>query len=247
MDKSQHHRTGAKVEFVSNRWMAQVTTGLLVANVGLAAVGIPSSFVQLDIVTRAAVGDFSASAAAASDARQAMIGILQTVALIGSGVFFLLWFRIAHRNLSALGEQELKYSPGWAVGGFFVPFLNLVRPMQVMREVWHGSNPDPDEPASPLEWPQHRNALGTPDHVRLWWGSYVVMTILGQIALRMASSLAREPAPTVEALQAITLTELFEDGVTVASGIITLLLVKRITDWQETKLARATAGRTATA
>src|SRR5690349_16122694 len=35
---------------------------------------------------------------------------------------FLIWVHQTYRNLSALGAQDLTYSPGWAVGYFFIPF-----------------------------------------------------------------------------------------------------------------------------
>ncbi len=54
-------------------------------------------------------------------------------------VTFLLWFHRAYGNLVGAGLDRLEFSPGWAVGGFFVPFLNLVRPYGVMKEVWRGS------------------------------------------------------------------------------------------------------------
>ena len=41
---------------------------------------------------------------------------------------------------TALGANNLKYTPKWAVGCFFVPFLNLVMPYQVVREIWKASN-----------------------------------------------------------------------------------------------------------
>ncbi|MFC1995866.1 DUF4328 domain-containing protein [Chloroflexota bacterium] len=42
-----------------------------------------------------------------------------------TAVLFYMWIHRAHRNLPSLGVSGLKYSPGWAVGGFFIPILNL--------------------------------------------------------------------------------------------------------------------------
>ncbi len=50
--------------------------------------------------------------------------------VIASAVFFLMWFHRVYRNLPALGAAGLKYTPGWAVGFWFIPFLNFVRPAQ---------------------------------------------------------------------------------------------------------------------
>ena len=51
-------------------------------------------------------------------------------------VAFLLWLHRCYENLAALGERGLRFTPGWAVGWWFIPFANLVRPYQVMRELW---------------------------------------------------------------------------------------------------------------
>ena len=97
-----------------------------------------------------------------NDSRRRLIGSFQIWLFLGTSVAFLFWFHRVQKNLPALGGRELKYTPGWAVGGFFVPFLNLVRPIQVMREVWHGSDPSGLERDGAPDGPMIRNQLGTP-------------------------------------------------------------------------------------
>ena len=63
---------------------------------------------------------------------------LYFVGFLVSGIAFLAWFYAAHKNLSLAGLQP-SYASGWTIGGFFVPFLNLVRPYQLMKELWRGS------------------------------------------------------------------------------------------------------------
>ncbi|QYO65100.1 DUF4328 domain-containing protein [Leptolyngbya sp. 7M] len=47
---------------------------------------------------------------------------------IATIVLFLVWLYRAHKNLFSLKPTHLDFSPGWAVGWWFIPFLNLVRP-----------------------------------------------------------------------------------------------------------------------
>ena len=56
-------------------------------------------------------------------------------------IVYLVWVYAAHSRLKALGASNLRFTPGWAVGYHFVPFWNLIRPYQIMREIWHGSDP----------------------------------------------------------------------------------------------------------
>ena len=141
---------------------------------------------------------------------------------------FLIWFHRVHKNLPALGGRELKYTPGWAVGGFFVPFLNLVRPLQVMREVWHGSDPSGLERDVASGGPSIRNRLGTPSLVGWWWALFLVSAFLGNIMMRMAFPQNQ----TLEQLQALSALLVFCDVLNVPAVLVTVRLVGRITGWQ---------------
>lgn len=50
------------------------------------------------------------------------------------------WQYIAHANLRALGFPAY-YSPGWAIGSWFVPVVNFLTPYLALRELYHGSAP----------------------------------------------------------------------------------------------------------
>lgn len=54
-------------------------------------------------------------------------------------IAFLFWFYRAYRNLIRTGIHDVRYGTGWAVGGWFIPFFNLVRPKQVANDIWKGS------------------------------------------------------------------------------------------------------------
>ena len=58
-----------------------------------------------------------------------------------SGGTFILWLFRASRNLRALGNQSVEYSPGWAIGAWFIPIGNLFIPYQVTAEIWNRSHP----------------------------------------------------------------------------------------------------------
>jgi len=69
------------------------------------------------------------------------LALVWLLAFIAAGGVFIWWFRRAYGNLPALGVPQ-KYSPGWAVGAWFVPILNLFRPWKMTEEIWRGSSPD---------------------------------------------------------------------------------------------------------
>jgi hypothetical protein len=70
--------------------------------------------------------------------------LLVSLFFLLSAVPVLGWIYRAHANLHDAGVEELKYSPGWALGGYFVPLVNLVVPFRAMRELYnrsHGEKP----------------------------------------------------------------------------------------------------------
>jgi hypothetical protein len=114
-----------------------------------------------------------ASALAAGAARRAADSalIFYYVATAISGICFIIWFRAAYRNLELAGIQ-LRFSRGWSIGSWFVPFLNFVRPKHMANDFWRvsrfravrpGASVTPvdiaGQPVSPL--------------VHWWWGLYL--------------------------------------------------------------------------
>ena len=78
--------------------------------------------------------------------------------LVVAAVSFLFWFRRAYGNAQALGLRGA-HSPGWAVGAWFVPILNLFRPAQIAFEMWRHAGKDLTGPTS---------------IVGLWWTGFLV-------------------------------------------------------------------------
>ena len=109
----------------------------------------------------------------------AAFGLGVMAAYLATIVVFLMWFYRAHKNLPALGITGLEYSPGWAIGGFFIPILNLVRPYQVAKEIWDSSDP--------INHPSHSTtvgqfAAGQSNLVLTWWITFMLSAALGNFA-----------------------------------------------------------------
>ncbi len=95
------------------------------------------------------------------------------------------WIYRVCKNLRSFGAERLDYTPGWAVGWYFVPFLNIVRPYQVMREIWLASDPD-YVGEQPWRWRKGRtNKLILVGWVAtiLWISSNIICQTLSTIAM----------------------------------------------------------------
>ena len=85
-----------------------------------------------------------------------------------------MWIHRAHSNLRDAAVDGLEFTPGWAVGWYFIPFANLVKPFQAMRELWNASHGE-------------ATTFGgeAPSEVKLWWGTWIAGNIVSNIGMRI--------------------------------------------------------------
>ncbi len=128
------------------RHLAGLTTTLKVFlgfYVAIAAIGLWSGWLEIDLLRRIADGAVvSESEAAANDSRQALIGGLYLLVWLVIAVVFLRWTYLSNRNVRALGADGLEFTPGWAVGWYLIPIANLWKPHQALKEIFRASHPD---------------------------------------------------------------------------------------------------------
>ena len=164
----------------------------------------------------------------ASDARVQLVGILTLLVFVATVVAFLIWIHRAYRNLETFGVAGLEYSPGWAIGGFFVPILNLIRPFQVVREIWKASNPDPDY-QNAMSW----QYSGTSPLVGAWWGTWIASGVLGRLVFSVSSN-----AKTADALLSATHLSVVGDILNLVPAVLVIMLIVSIDKKQEQKHER---------
>lgn len=86
------------------------------------------------------------------------IGIFLTTVIL-----VLTWIHRANHNARQLGAADMRFTPGWAVGWYFVPIAWFWKPFQAMKEIWHAS-------ADSADW-QGKPAPGL---LRWWWILWIV-------------------------------------------------------------------------
>ncbi|MEM8874460.1 MAG: DUF4328 domain-containing protein [Planctomycetota bacterium] len=64
-----------------------------------------------------------------------VVGFAAFAAWVLMIVYYMMWQYRAAGNLGPLGVREQRYTPGWNVGWWFIPFANLVMPFRCMREL----------------------------------------------------------------------------------------------------------------
>lgn len=145
-----------------------------------------------------------------SDAVNVIVVLVQVLFSIILGITFLWWIYRTNKNLRALDDrEEMTFTPGWAVGWYFIPIANLFKPYQVMQEIWRVS---------------HKNESGTSQALlRWWWVLWVISNIIGQVLWRMSNNI-----DGVNSYIALSATYIVSDGVGVILSVVALMLVTQI-------------------
>jgi len=209
------------VELLPNGERAKGVVILFAIILVLEVVNLVSSYMQYSFLQSAASGAFLTMEQAdieriaeANDLRESVVGFLYLIASIVSGIIFLMWFRRAYANLQT--KTDIQYTPGWAVGSWIVPFINLVRPYQIMKELYVQTK-------SLLEARGISVNLST-GILGVWWALWLISGVVGQVVFRMAF---RGPE-TIESLSRVT----FGQMILYALGIpLALVAIKVVQDY----------------
>ncbi|HET9221289.1 MAG TPA: DUF4328 domain-containing protein [Roseiflexaceae bacterium] len=212
-------RSAVVQPFASAHSRAQWAVGLLALGIVLDLTAIGSDLLQIRLIAGIIAGqDIVDQEVAANDSRQQLIGIAQILVYILSAIAFLIWIHRAHRNLPALGARGLRFTPGWTVGWFFVPIMNLFRPYQVAKEIWRASDPETAS-SDGLAW----QSFGVPALIGWWWGFWLLQNFAGQVVFRLTSG-----AETAEAFLTASWATLVSDGLSSIAAVLVILVIRGI-------------------
>jgi hypothetical protein len=145
----------------------------------------------------------------ANEERQEKGMLSYLAAVILGTICLLVWINRTNHACRELGAKHMKFTPGWAVGYWFVPFLNLVRPFQIMRELW--TTTDPNGASSPL--------------IGWWWGAWLAS---GAVS-RMANKLYLVEQASVEDYRQATHLFLASDALDLIGFALTIAVVTKLT------------------
>jgi len=213
-------------QFESINKRTQVLFWIFILLIVLDIIAVFSDLSQADLINRVIRGeDVTESELIANDNRQAAIGFGQTVLYIAEAAVFFMWIYRANKNLRSLHTAGLRFTPGWAVGWFFIPFMNLFRPYQVVSEIWKASDPKVGT-ADDTSW----EAVVTSPIVGCWWALFLISNFAANIAIRTAFG-----GIELSDLLNSTYAYMVSDGIDVVYLLTTIFMVRGISQFQETK------------
>lgn len=154
---------------------------------------------------------------------------------LASAVVCLLWIRQAYRNLLTLQQKPNEFSSGWAIGSYFVPLLNYVRPYKIMKEIWFGSQPYYNLPAESNDELYKRLSSGT--ILTIWWTAFLIERHLSYISYNLSKK-----ADTTQKLLTSYWFDLFAISAGIFLALIFIYLITTINDWQLEKIKNKPKG-----
>lgn len=150
------------------------------------------------------------------------------IVFVAAGTAVLRWIYMTNRNGHAFGDG-LGITPGWSVGWFFVPFLNLYKPFEGVSETWRATVARDDGGTVPV-----------PPLLRWWWGLWIATSIWGNIVFRLGMR-AETPEQLIMANWAMATSLLID----VPLVLVLTRMIKQLSAMQARRLADM-AGRDAT-
>jgi hypothetical protein len=217
--------------FKSIAGLGNVAIAFLTIHVVFDLAAVVVDWQMLDLVDRVRDGGaVTFEQADAADSRMYWSGILQTAGALAAAVPFIVWTRRSYRNLAPLGTRFLRFKPGWAVGGWFVPFLSLARPKAIVNDVWRASDPE-----LPPDLPRPPEGVKVPGVVNWWWAMFLAGWWL------YPGEVAKGPPPTPAEVASDVQRILIADAILVVAGVLAILVVRNLSLRQEQRYARLAA------
>jgi hypothetical protein len=190
----------------------------------LALAAIPVALNARSVVHDQASGGVVFVTRSVKDATDVVAGVVGFSFLVGLAlaVLFIIWMWRAASNLPLFGRVKPKFSPGFAIGGWFIPLANLIIPGMHMFDIDKGSGPR-------LRPGERARGSGL---VVVWWIMFIVGRMLGMFA------------PTFEGFRSYNVSTFDVQNVLLIVGsafaavasVAAILVIRQVTDAQEAGL-----------
>jgi len=208
--------------------LAKAMVVILGMEVVLELISDLNAFLTIGVMQRVMAGQQVAETQlSAIDTRTSAVAVLGMVLTVIVIVQFCLFMPRANRNARSFGSQ-LRITPRWAAGFLFVPIANLWKPYQAMKEIWQGSDPDPNV---------HAWSVEAPAVMKWWWGAYLLSNIGTYLTVRTAKI-----SPSAEEMISSCWAEIISSVFGIASAILAALTVRAVARRQAARQQAHPAG-----
>lgn len=155
--------------------------------------------------------------AAVSDMVGGATGLSTLVSFWVAGILILRWIHRTNGNAQGFANA-MTVSPGWNVGWFFIPFANLIKPFQGVRETWQVSQGNPNWQDEPV-----------PAFMRWWWACWLITNFIDNASFRLSLR-----AETVGQEVSVAILNVVSALISVPLGLLLIRLIRDLTGAQTT-------------
>ncbi len=174
-----------------------------------------SAYFQYDLLRVSAMGgEISLDTITANETSEIVVGLLSAITYIISAVTFIQWFRRAYYNLH-LKVNFLNYTEGWAAGCWFVPFINLYRPYQIMKELYEETDELLSKKGISVNQTFSTTLLGW------WWAFWIINNFVGQFVFRYTLK-----AESIDELTTSTIASMIGNLLGIPLALIAIKVIK---------------------
>lgn len=217
----------SRTPFVSGKTKAMITIGLLLLGIVISIVSIILGFYLTVFQPQGAyIGGIDSAEVGLGTfiiGLQGLTLVSELPIIILTVIFFLIWLHHATKNLDAL-DAVGDYSPGWAVGWWFIPFANLVVPYRVVKDVWEKSDPNI------IEETDYWHSFSPGLLFGGWWAFWLLSRFVGR-----ASGIYANKLETTEQWFVLTKIIMVFDFLSVIAALLCILIVLGIDKRQEAR------------
>ena len=143
-----------------------------------------------------------------------VVAALAFIVGVVSAITFIMWFRRAYYNLH-LRVKRLRFDEGWAAGAWFVPIINLGRPVRIMSELYKET-----DKLFKKKLPGYEGVF-TSTYITLWWTLWLLSGLVGRISYSVTRS-----AESISELKDATIISLVVSAIGIILAVVTVKVIK---------------------
>jgi hypothetical protein len=216
--------------FVSAHGRSLVVVGLFVAYIVVTVMATVVNLMRLATPDMVIANDAEQGPLMLTEILQFLVALPTLLVYLALIVAFLVWLHRVAKNVPALGnaKSRIEYTPGWAVGSFFIPFANLYMPYRGVKEIWVKSDPA----VRTEEDFMFASPSSAPTLLLGWWLMWIAHNILSNAVVRLQNRAGASEGETF-----VIVLDIVSDASGIIAAALAILVVRGI-DRRQTERSR---------
>jgi hypothetical protein len=201
--------------------LGRALTILLACCIGASALGVLLDTYGIGLIStlQADPSTFADSDGAYFDTMTVVLTGLSGLLQIATGIVTMTWLYQAYGSREA-DPSLLPHARWWTIGGWLIPFISLVRPFQIMRDLYLATT-------SPPSAEKGMSPVVVPSSFPWWWACYLVGNTLTTVASRLTGG--EGDGGSLGELQTSVILDLAGQAVLIGAAVLFIGILRSIT------------------